>query len=215
MVAPFLHPKSTFVSLTGGTYAFRPDGPGSERIHQVIKLHKDHLRMLVTIPPGRRPSENGAFNILDMSLAPWALKIRRSDCEFLDVALAPDNHLPETLGKRFQDKSSNIPLLSCALEASEGEDEETLLERRRLTLVFDRIEISCPLLFSPRGWHLTKQVTGWQRAYLQSDIVVYARKGRLSLSKYNFGPFDVDMGSIEEWENNRSKFVCERLLRHW
>ena len=215
VVAPFLHPKSTFVSLTGGTYAFRPDGPGSERIHEVIKLHKNHLRMLVTIPPGRRPSENGAFNILDMSLAPWALKIIRSDCEFLDVALAPDNDLPETLSKRLQDKSSNIPLLSCALETSEGEDEETLLERRRLTLVFDRMEKNCPLLFSPRGWHLTKQVTGWQRTYLQSDIVVYARKGRLSLSKYNFGPFDVDMGSIEEWENNRSKFVCERLLRPW
>ncbi|MCY7327677.1 MAG: hypothetical protein LH618_03925, partial [Saprospiraceae bacterium] len=58
VVAPFLHPKSTFVSLTGGVYAFRPDGPGSDRIQQIIKLQKSHLRMLVTIPPNRRPPES-------------------------------------------------------------------------------------------------------------------------------------------------------------
>lgn len=217
VVAPFLHPQSTFVSLTGGTYAFRPDGPGNKRIHQIIKLHKGHLRMLVTIPPGRQLPDVGAFNNWDMLLAPWELKIVRSDCEFLaiDVALTSVNKFPDNPSVELEDKSSNVPIISCALETGVGENEETLRERKQLTLVFDRLEESCPVLFSPRGWQLTKLATGWQRHYLQSDIVVRTIKGRLSLSKYQYGPFDIDMGSIEDWENNRSKFICERLPRPW
>ena len=106
-------------------------------------------------------------------------------------------------------------MLTCAVQQGTGENEETRLERRRVTAVFNRIEEFCPLLFSPRGWHLTRSASGWYRNYLQSDIVVYALKGRLTLSKREFGPFDVDMGTIEEWENGRSKFVCQRLTKPW
>jgi len=217
VVAPFLHPGSTFVSLTGGTYAFRPDGPGNKRIHQIIKLHNAHLRMLVTATPSSQLPETGTFNNWDMSLAPWELKIVRTDCEFLavDVALTPDKNFHGNTGEDGVDKSSNVPIISCALEPSIGENEATLRERKRLTLVFDRVEESCPLLFSPRGWQLTRYIASWERHYLQSDIVVRATNGRLFLSKYQYGPFDVDMGSIEDWENGTSKFVCKRLPKPW
>jgi len=215
VIAPFVHPQSTFVSLTGSSYAFRPDGAGSERIKQIIKLHKNNLRMLVTITPGQLLPQAGSFNGWDMLLAPWELKIIRSDCEFLGIALAPNKNSLDVSNQQLKGDVSQIPMLSCALETSVGEDENTRRERKRLTWVFDRIEDSCPLLFSPRGWQLSKPTGLWQRHYLQSDIVVYVRKGRLSLSKYEYGPFDVDMGSIEDWENNRSKFVCERLARPW
>ena len=215
VIAPFLHPESTFVSLVGNSYAFRPDGAGNKRIREIINVHGKHLRMLITIPPGRHDPTAKAFDTWDNSLAPWALKIIRSDCEFLNITLGSDKSSPDALNNLKPANASSIPLLSCALEVGKGEDKETVRERKRLTLVFDRIEESCPLLFSPRGWHLTKLASGWQRTYLQSDIVVYAHHGRLSLSKYDFGPFDVDMGSIEEWESNRSKFVCERLPRPW
>jgi len=215
VIAPFLHQQSAFVSLIGSSYAFRSDGPGSGRINQIIKLHKNHLRMLATIPPGQRSPQAGSFNGWDMLLAPWKLKIIRSDCEFLEVVLSPNKNATDKFSQQLKGNISQIPMLSCALETSAGEDENTLRERKRLTLVFDHVEESCPLLFSPRGWQLTKLAGVWQRHYLQSDIVVYARKERLSLSKYEYGPFDVDMGSIEDWEHNRSKFVCERLPRPW
>ena len=215
VISPFLHPQSTFVSLIGSSYAFRPDGAGHERINQIIKLHKNHLRMLVTISPAQQPPQAGLFNGWNTLLAPWRLKIIQSDCEFLEVVLSPNRNTSDIFSQQLKGNISQISLLSCGLEAGSGEAEETLRERKRLTRVFDRIEQSCPLLFSPRGWQLTKLAGLWQRHYLQSDIVVYARKGRLSLSKQEYGPFDVDMGSVEDWENNRSKFVCERLPRPW
>ena len=215
VIAPFVHPQSIFVSLIGNSYAFRPDGAGHQRINQIIKLHRNHLRMLITIPPGRKLPQAGLFNGWDGLLAPWSLKIIQSDCEFLEIALSPNRDTSGVSNQQLKGNVNQIPLLSCGLEASSGETEETLRERKHLTWVFDRIEENCPLLFSPRGWQLTKLAGIWQRRYLQSDIVVYVRKGRLSLSKYEYGPFDIDMGSVEDWENNRSKFVCERLPRPW
>lgn len=220
VIAPFFHPQSTYLSLMGGTYSFQPDGPGSKRIRQFISDNENRLRMLITIPSGREKPTSESFNYWDSLLAPWSLKINRSDCEFVDMTLDQDKALasPASSGIPSQFKSSNdnrIPMLTCALQQGTGENEETRLERRRVTAVFDRIEEFCPLLFSPRGWHLTRSTSGWHRTYLQSDIVVYAIKGRLTLSKREFGPFDVDMGTIEDWEHGRSKFVCQRLAKPW
>ena len=220
VIAPFLHPQSTYLSLMGGTYSFQPDGPGSKRIRQFISDNENRLRMVITIPPGRKEPNSESFNYWDNLLAPWSLKINRSDCEFADMTLDQDKVLPlpasSDISNQLKLGNENlIPMLSCALQQGTGEDEETRLERRRVTAVFDRIEEFCPLLFSPRGWHLTRSTTGWHRTYLQSDIVVYAIKGRLTLSKREFGPFDVDMGTIEDWEQGRSKFACQRLTKPW
>lgn len=213
IVAPFVHPKSNFLSLSGGTYTFRPDGPGNTRIRTFIKNHSNNLRMLVTMLPGHNMPTPNLFNSWDMATAPWHLKIVRSDCEFLDINF--DSNETDKSATLQKNNPNYIPMLSCALEASEGEDADTQLERKRLTLIFDRIEVSCPLLFSPRGWYLSRHPFSWKRTYLKSDVVLSARKGRISLSKYDFGPFDVDMGSIDDWENGTSKFVCERLPKPW
>ncbi len=219
IVAPFLHPKSAFVSISGVTYSFRPDGPGNNRFFHLIQENSAHLRMLVSAPPQDHPPTTGMFSNWDDRLLPWGLKIVRSDCESLFIILDPiQSPSTATDASRQTDsivKSNNVRLFSCALQTGAGEDKLTLGERQRLTAIFDKVEEACPLLFSPRGWQLTKSVSSWQRAYLQSDIIVSARNGRLSLSKLNYGPFDVDMGSYEEWESGRSHFVCQRLPRPW
>jgi hypothetical protein len=213
IVAPFLPLGSTFLSLTGATYAFRPDGPGSRRIRQYLDSQPEKLRSLVKFNPEASeilPSHIDAWN---QSLAPWNLVTNASDCVLMDIDLGEAKYDGSPLPSAA--KSKPIRLVSCAIGQGPGEDAETRETRARLTKVFDTIESHCPLLFSPRGWHLTKRLRSWHRVYLQSDIVVTVRGDRLSLSKYDFGPFDVDMGSIVDWEQGTANFQCKRLDKPW
>ena len=212
-VAPFLPPGSTFLSLTGATYAFRPDGPGSRRIREYLEASPEKLRLLVKSDPKSSEIEPSRIKAWDQSLAPWNLVTIPNDCVLMDIDLG--EAIQDGSAATSKAKSKAIRLVSCAIAQGPGEDAETRETRARLTKVFDTIESHCPILFSPRGWHLTKRFRSWHRVYLQSDIIVTARGDRLSLSKHEFGPFDVDMGSIAEWEQGTASFECKRLDKPW
>jgi len=219
IAAPFLHPQSAFLSLAGSTYTFSPDAPSSRRIHEFINKHQGHLRTLIDTERGRKSLDAHEFAPQNMRLAPWKLRIDGTDCQFIGITLeyasAQEERRQRLEMTRISERRADMNLISCAIIPGPGEDEITAAERRALTPVFDKIEAACPLLFSPRGWYLSKYPSGWQRTYLQSDTVVYARQGRLSASRYEYGPFDVDMGAIEDWAAGKQKFECKRFDRPW
>jgi hypothetical protein len=81
--------------------------------------------------------------------------------------------------------------------------------------LFDRVETTCPALFSPPGWPVAKEGALWARRYVANDLLLFASKGRVFYSRYDFGPFDVDLGSIADWETGRPQFVCRRPIKHF
>lgn len=218
IAAPFLHKGSAFASISGNTYTFSPEGPGSMRFKQFIAQHQGNLRMLVRAHTVRKSINEAEFSLFDQPLLPWKLRIDRGDCAFITINLESEkqhSNSAQLLTSNPGAQPIDVHLISCALLPGPGEDVATLAERKRLTVVFDKLERSCPMLFSPAGWYLSKNQSGWNRRYLQSDVVVYARKGRLSASRYDFGPYDIDLGSIEQWERGETPFDCKRLPRPW
>jgi hypothetical protein len=216
LVAPFVHPSSAFASIAGSTYTFPPNGPGSARFRKFIDQNRASLRMLIATDLRKKAISGDDIPVIELQLRPWGLKINSADCEFIQINLeSVSSHSAPALENGAIDQRTNLRLITCGLSEGLGEDEKTLAERRRLTPVFDAIEEFCPLLFSPRGWHLSKYPSGWQRKYLQSDMVVTASRGRIYASKAEFGPFDIPLGTIDEWEQGKTPFDCKRPARPW
>jgi hypothetical protein len=217
-IIPQLHPKSEFASIAGATFAFDPAGPGSQRLHEQFARAGSRLRMLITarwigtVVPAMEVAR------IDRLLAPWKLEMNTNDCEFISVALSPESENQMT-GEKTPDTELGFRLrfrlLSCAVTPSAGESEATKAARARIERAFDKLEAYCPLLFSPRGWYLTNTGLGWHRAYLTSDIIVYERRGRLEYSRFEFGPLDVPLGSVESWLSGAGSMKCERPRRHF
>ena len=217
-IIPFLHPKSEFASIAGATFAFDPAGPGSDRLHAQFARAGDRLRTLITARrEGTIPPETEILKI-DRLLAPWKLQVNRNDCEFITGTLS-SKPIPQSKEKWTAETELQYRLhsrmISCAVTKGQGEDAITKARRARIQQAFNKLEEYCPRLFSPRGWYLTNTGLGWHRAYLTSDIIVYERRGRLEYSRFEFGPFDVPLGSVDSWLNGVGNMKCERPPRHF
>jgi hypothetical protein len=221
-IVPFLHSHSAFTSIAGATLTIAPEAPSSTRHREFLSKHRTKLRTLYAV----RTSSNRIYKwdkrYMDEILAPWALRIDYTDCEFITIKVEKPG-LKTDLYKgdgsiNLSDRLENVydtRLVACRIVPGPGESAEVQAERARVSRVFDKIELYCPLLFSPRGWYLSKDATGWKRHYLRSDIVLHASQDQIGLRRDLFGPFDVRLGSLEQWERGQTPFTCKRLTKHW
>ena len=219
-IAPFLHRKSAFASIAGNTFTFSPDGPASGRFRAFIQQHEGRLRVLYATRRKGRDISVTDMNNMQRPLAPWGLRVDPTDCAFLQVNLENYGATPAPVEQGLKkseliENQYDTRLITCAVTKGPGEDEETATRRRRLTAVYDQIEKYCPLLFSPRGWHLSITPFGWERRYLLSDIAVVVALEKIYLSRYDYGPFGVSLGKVPDWELGTTPFVCERLAKPW
>jgi hypothetical protein len=195
-VIPFVHPKSSFVNLFG-QYPISPAGPGSDRVRRLMTRHAGQLRMMVRLKS--IDTERYLAN-LDEIFSPWGLMTDRSDCVRIPV------------GKSWENQA---PLFSCALLPGTRLSDDYVRTRERLTAIFGRIEAACPLLFSPPGWRFDRIGGMWSRKYMNTDTNLYTAKGRMFYSKMDFGPFDVNIGSIDDWEAGKGSLRCEKPPARW
>ncbi len=218
----FLNRESVFTSIAGNTFGVAPDIPSSARHRDFMAKNAVRLRTLYAIRTTSDRISGFDRQYMDTVLAPWNLRVDYSDCEFLRINFENpelqsdpyDGPGPIDLTDRLANKY-DTRLLSCRIVKGPGETDAVKAERVRISSVFDKIEQHCPLLFSPRGWYLTKDTMGWKRQYLRSDITVNAMRGQFILRRDLFGPFDVKLGSVEQWERGETPFRCERLPKHW
>jgi hypothetical protein len=221
-IAPFLHPESVYTSLAGNTFTVSPELPSSQRHHRFLRDNANRLRTSFAIRNTSDHITNLDKRHIDDHLAAWNLKADYDDCIFFRINVERadansdlyDGPGPIDLRDRLNNKY-DTRIASCRIVSGPGESDAIRLERARIERVFDRIEASCPLLFSPRGWHLSRTVSGWKRHYLRSDILLGETRGQLSLRRDLFGPFDVPVGSVDAWERGEVPFKCERLKKHW
>ena len=200
-IVPFFHPKSGFVNLLG-QYPISPTGPGSERVSRLMAQHAGRLRMMMRLrePYIQRVDLKTYLAGLDEIFSSWGLRTDESDC------------IQVSVGQRWESLS---PFLSCALQPGIRLSDDYARTEQRLAPVFGRIEIACPLLFSPPGWRLERNGGMWSRSYMNADTVLYFAKGRMFYSRSTFGPFDVPIGSFADWESGKGKLRCERPPARW
>jgi hypothetical protein len=205
-VIPFVHPKAAFVNLLG-QYPIPPTGPGSDRVKRLMAQHIGQLRMMVrlTEPASRRMDLKKYLAGLDESFSSWGLRTDESDCVSIPVSIPAG-----LLGG-----NPNHIFLSCALQPGTRISDDYVRTKQRLTPVFGRIEDTCPLLFSPPGWRFERKGGMWSRRYMNTDIILYSAKGRMFYSHLEYGPFDVAIGSIGDWETGKGNLRCERPPAFW
>ena len=197
-LAPQLHPNSRFSHIFGA-YTVDPDGPGADRVRAFVKRHRDALRLIVKVTDssvGKRLQPSNVFQF-DTQLASWNLRVDTSDCEYM--VLSP--------------KEPVATFLSCRLVTGNPMKTEIDLGRMSIDRAFNRVELVCPALFSPAGAYTVRQGKVWLRRYLNSDIVLSSRIGRIQYSRYDFGPFDVDIGAVELWSEGIATMACPSLAR--
>lgn len=191
VIAPFVHRDSRFSNIVG-MHVIDPHGPGHERIDAFIKRHSGKLRSLSYVGqlridrPGSVP--RGALIPINAQLAPWKLQVDAQDCAMI---LRPEPNMPKMV-------SFGNGWLSCGLVQSAGEDEATRTQRVDIERAMNTLQQHCSKELSPPQSYAYRIGGMWIRYYVNTDTKLYFRKGRLAYSRYDFGPFDVDLGSLEE-----------------
>jgi hypothetical protein len=205
---PFLNPDSSFANVSG-LYSVDPDGPGADRVRRMIERLHGKLRVMFR-REGGAPDDLTSAKVpaaINAALRPWRLEVDDSAvCNLIRVEARRHDTVPPAVSLSVQ---------TCELVPAEAEAEAVAAERRRVARVSDLIHQACPLLFSPAGMYPVFLRGGWQVGFLNTDIVMYERQGRLSYSRYDFGPFDVDLGTVTDWEAGKGTVRCESLTRNW
>jgi hypothetical protein len=191
VIAPFVHPSSRFVNLVG-MHVIDPTGPGGDRVRSIIQQHQNgSLRSLFLAHKVRLDNPaviaNKSVTRMNAQYAPWGLEIDTTDCLQLPRPIA---------GPAL----SNVGavLLSCALKPSSGEPPEIAGKRIEIERAMNLLQSVCANQLSPPQTFAYLEGGMWTRYYVNTDVRLYYRKGRFAYSRYEFGPFDVDLGALVE-----------------
>ncbi len=198
-VALRLHADSRLLNLVG-TYPLDPRGAGSKRVNAFMAAHDGRLRVMFETVAGTFRDGNLGKSIygIDQQIAGWDVRILPDDC--LPI------YMPDLL-------TNGVELIACSLQKDNPMRQALDRERAKMTALFDQIEQTCPSLFSPGGVYVIKKNGLWLREYVNSDIRMFSTQGRIRFSRYEFGPLDVDLGTIDDWAAGRGRFVCTLLPR--
>jgi hypothetical protein len=188
VVAPSMHPASSFVNLRG-QHSIPPD---STRLAALLARHRGHVRTL-----GRDLSKNP-----DRTLLRIGYRVDPADC--FTIAWGPDRDDPlsRAANRLAGAKPSDEPLsvVSCALRAAARDPAQAELERR-VSLLFDRIEKACPRLFHGQSAVTEPLVNGWSRNYAGLDARLEAFGDRVILNLYRAGRH-FELGRLSAWEHD-------------
>ena len=195
VIAPFVHPASSFVNFRG-QHSLPADSP---KLAKLIARHRGYLRVL-----GRELQ----VPTYDARLRRLGYRVDAADC--FTIPWQPDDS--DTLSRAANwfagDPKSAEPLslTSCALVAA-PRDPADLDRERRASMVFDRVEKACPRLF--RGQTAVTEAfgSGWSRHYNGLDARLELSGDRLSLNRYR-ADVQIDLGSLVEWQRASSGWSC-------
>jgi hypothetical protein len=194
-VALYLHPNSRLSNILG-VYPIDPDGPGGSRVKRFINQHLPDLRIMFETAPGAIAGGKLQYSLtkIDDRLAGWDLFVVPETCERISIP-----HLLQ----------NGVELAACIVQ--KGNPKKDMLDqtRKKVTAVFNKVEAACPKLFSPGGGYVLPSNAQWVREYPNNDLRLYYSRGKLSYSRFEYGPFDVPLGTVEDWESGKGKVDCQ------
>lgn len=201
VVAPFLHPASSFVNFRG-QHSIPPNSP---RLAALLERHRGSVRTLgrgLELVEGN-PRED-QLKAYDATLVRIGYRVDAEDC--FTIAWRPDDDdlLSRAANRLVGPLAPHEPLsvVSCALRTARRDPAEAERERR-VSALFDRIERACPGLFRGQTAVTEPLGNGWSRNYSGLDARLEANAGRVILNLHRRGTY-VDLGPRSDWEQGNA-----------
>jgi hypothetical protein len=197
VVAPFVHPASSFVNFRGQSSI----SPGSPRLAMLLERHRGHVRALgraLELVDGK-PREN-EVKAYDDTLLRIGYRLDTADC--FTITWRPDSEDPISRAAnrlaRTPPTTEPLSAVSCALRPSVRDAAQAERERR-FSALFDRVERSCPEVFHGHTAVTEPLGSGWSRHYVGLDARLEAIGDSLILNRYRAGVL-LDLGRLSDWE---------------
>ena len=202
VVAPLLHPSSSFVNVRG-QHSLPSDSP---RLKELLERHRGRVRTLgryLELADGR-PTE-AQVRAYDARLLRFGLRVDTEDC--FAIPWRPDDGDPLSGFANWlaggRKSVEPLSVVSCGLLGT-TRDPADIERERRISALFDRIEKACPRLF--RGQKAVTEPlgsSGWSRNYTGLDARLEALAGRAVLHHYRVDRH-VDLGPLSDWERGEA-----------
>lgn len=205
VVAPFVHPASSFVNVRG-QLSIPPDSP---RLAELLARHPGRVRALgrdLELVDGR-PDEN-VVRRYDATLLRVGFRLDADDC--FTISWKPDSGDPISRAANWLSRTppttEQLSPVSCALRP-EARDPAQAGRERHFSELFDRIEKACPRIF--RGQTAVTEPLGseWSRNYVGLDARLEGSGENVILNRYRIGA-SVDLGRTADWERGKVPAVC-------
>lgn len=201
VVAPFVHPASSFVNFRG-QHSLPPDSP---KLAALLERHRGRERALgrgLELVDGRpRPGNLKAY---DDTLLRIGFRTDPDDC--FTIAWQPDEADPLSRaanrlgGARLPHEPLSV--VSCGLQRAERDPAHAESERR-ISLLFDRMQALCARLFRGQTAVTEPLGSGWSRHYAGLDARLEAFGDSVILNNYRAGTYS-DLGPLSGWEREGS-----------
>jgi hypothetical protein len=197
VLAPFLHPASSFVNLRG-EHSVPTDSP---KLAALLERHRGRERVLgrgLQLVDGRPREED--VNAYDATLARIGYRVDADDC--FTMAWQPDDDDPLSRFAnrlvRKQPPHEPFSAVSCALRAA-PRDLADLERERRATALFDRMERRCPKVFRGQTAVTEPLGSGWSRHYPGLEARLEAFGDDAVLNRYRARTY-FGLGRLSDWE---------------
>jgi hypothetical protein len=196
VVAPFVHPASSFVNFRG-QHSLPPDSP---KLAALLERHRGHVRALgrgLELVEGRPPA--GQVKAYDDTLLRIGYRVDAADCFTIAWRRDDDDLLSRMANRLSGPRLPHEPLsvVSCALGTA-TRDPADVEKERHVSALFDRIEKACPGLFRGQTAVTEPLGGGWSRYYSGLDARLEAYD-RVILNRHRAG-IHFDLGRLSDWE---------------
>jgi hypothetical protein len=197
VLAPLVHPASSFVNFRG-QHSLPGDSP---RLTALLERHRGHVRALgreLELVEGK-PAEH-QVKTYDTRLRRIGYRVDPADCFAIPWRPDDDDMLSRAANWLAGDPKSAEPLsvVSCGLRTA-TRDPADIERERKVSVLFDRMEKSCPDLFRRQSSVTEPLATGWSRYYAGLDARLEAHADRVILNRYRVAAV-VDLGRLSDWE---------------
>jgi hypothetical protein len=197
VVAPLVHPASSFVNFRG-QHSLPGDSP---RLTALLERHRGHVRVLgreLELVEGK-PAEH-PVKTYDIRLRRIGYRVDPADCFAIPWRPDDDDMLSRAANWLAGDPKSAEPLsvVSCGLRTA-TRDPADIERERKVSVLFDRMEKSCPDLFRGQTSVTEPLATGWSRYYAGLDARLEAHADRVILNRYRVAAV-VELGRLSDWE---------------
>jgi len=201
VIAPFVHPASSFVNFRGQS-SIAPESPA---LAALIERHRGKVRALgraLELNDGEPRAD--VVSAYDDTLARIGYRLDTRDC--FTIAWKPDTEDPISRIAnglaQLAPTTETLSVVSCGL-APAARDAERAKRERRVSALFDKMEQSCPGVFHGQTAVTEPLGSGWSRYYVGLDARLEAIGGDVTLNRFRAG-VRIDLGRLSDWERDGS-----------
>jgi hypothetical protein len=202
VVAPFLHPASSFANFRG-QHSIPTDSP---KLGALLERHRGRVRTLgraLELVDGK-PREDAVI-AYDDTLLRIGYRVDTADCFTIAWQREGEDRLSRVAnwlaGERAPPQAAMLSAVSCGLVPAQR-DLADIQAEERISALFDRMEEACPGLFRGQTAVTERLGRGWSRNYSGLDARLQAHQGRATLYRYR-AMVHVDLGPLSDWASGQ------------